>query len=142
MPQSFYDHFSILLCEWLLSFLLQFQAGLFVYDIFWVFTPVMVSVAKSFDAPIKVNVLSVNSIFFYSHVIWFQFITNSSINLVLHFFCIASISNRRCCTSVLYAWPWWHCNTWLVIKLFVSFVSSSSDICSDNRFFSFWFLIE
>jgi len=31
------------------------QAGLFVYDIFWVFfTPVMVSVAKSFDAPIKV----------------------------------------------------------------------------------------
>jgi hypothetical protein len=30
-------------------------AGLFVYDIFWVFfTPVMVSVAKSFDAPIKV----------------------------------------------------------------------------------------
>jgi hypothetical protein len=32
------------------------QAGLFVYDIFWVFfTPVMVSVAKSFDAPIKVS---------------------------------------------------------------------------------------
>uniref|UniRef100_A0ACD5V781 Uncharacterized protein n=1 Tax=Avena sativa TaxID=4498 RepID=A0ACD5V781_AVESA len=29
-------------------------AGLFVYDIFWVFfTPVMVTVAKSFDAPIK-----------------------------------------------------------------------------------------
>eukprot|EP00238_Polyblepharides_amylifera_P008247 CAMPEP_0196588238 /NCGR_PEP_ID=MMETSP1081-20130531/59942_1 /TAXON_ID=36882 /ORGANISM="Pyramimonas amylifera, Strain CCMP720" /LENGTH=399 /DNA_ID=CAMNT_0041910683 /DNA_START=314 /DNA_END=1513 /DNA_ORIENTATION=- len=29
-------------------------AGLFVYDIFWVFcTPVMVSVAKNFDAPIK-----------------------------------------------------------------------------------------
>lgn len=29
-------------------------SGLFVYDIFWVFfTPVMVSVAKSFDAPIK-----------------------------------------------------------------------------------------
>ncbi|XP_022752402.1 signal peptide peptidase-like isoform X3 [Durio zibethinus] len=29
-------------------------AGLFVYDIFWVFfTPVMVSVAQSFDAPIK-----------------------------------------------------------------------------------------
>jgi minor histocompatibility antigen H13 len=28
--------------------------GLFVYDIFWVFcTPVMVAVAKSFDAPIK-----------------------------------------------------------------------------------------
>ena len=28
--------------------------GLFLYDIFWVFfTPVMVSVAKSFDAPIK-----------------------------------------------------------------------------------------
>jgi hypothetical protein len=37
--------------------LLQFQAGLFVYDIFWVFfTPVMVTVAKSFDAPIKVSV--------------------------------------------------------------------------------------
>ncbi|MGS7457275.1 hypothetical protein [Mycobacterium tuberculosis] len=33
------------------------QAGLFFYDIFWVFfTPVMVSVAKSFDAPIKVSV--------------------------------------------------------------------------------------
>ncbi|VAI42068.1 unnamed protein product [Triticum turgidum subsp. durum] len=30
------------------------MAGLFFYDIFWVFfTPVMVSVAKSFDAPIK-----------------------------------------------------------------------------------------
>lgn len=30
------------------------SVGLFVYDIFWVFfTPVMVSVAKSFDAPIK-----------------------------------------------------------------------------------------
>jgi minor histocompatibility antigen H13 len=29
-------------------------SGLFFYDIFWVFyTPVMVSVAKSFDAPIK-----------------------------------------------------------------------------------------
>ena len=28
--------------------------GLFFYDIFWVFfTPVMVTVAKSFDAPIK-----------------------------------------------------------------------------------------
>lgn len=28
--------------------------GLFFYDIFWVFfTPVMVSVAKNFDAPIK-----------------------------------------------------------------------------------------
>jgi uncharacterized protein YybS (DUF2232 family) len=47
-------YFLILLCE----FLLQFQAGLFFYDIFWVFfTPVMVSVAKSFDAPIKVSVL-------------------------------------------------------------------------------------
>ncbi|RYR06134.1 hypothetical protein Ahy_B06g085927 isoform A [Arachis hypogaea] len=32
----------------------QKQTGLFVYDIFWVFlAPVMVSVAKSFDAPIK-----------------------------------------------------------------------------------------
>lgn len=32
------------------------QCGLFVYDVFWVFfTPVMVSVAKSFDAPIKVS---------------------------------------------------------------------------------------
>ncbi|KAM0055636.1 putative presenilin/signal peptide peptidase [Helianthus debilis subsp. tardiflorus] len=30
-------------------------SGLFVYDIFWVFfTPVMVSVAKSFDSPIKI----------------------------------------------------------------------------------------
>jgi len=34
--------------------MLDLQAGLFFYDIFWVFfTPVMVSVAKSFDAPIK-----------------------------------------------------------------------------------------
>ena len=32
-------------------------AGLFVYDVFWVFcTPVMVTVAKSFDAPIKLLV--------------------------------------------------------------------------------------
>ena len=32
------------------------QVGLFFYDIFWVFcTPVMVSVAKSFNAPIKVG---------------------------------------------------------------------------------------
>lgn len=31
-------------------------AGLFVYDVFWVFcTPVMVSVAKNFDAPIKAS---------------------------------------------------------------------------------------
>ncbi|KAI5002039.1 hypothetical protein ZWY2020_026689 [Hordeum vulgare] len=36
------------------GFFLSRMAGLFVYDIFWVFfTPVMVSVAKSFDAPIK-----------------------------------------------------------------------------------------
>lgn len=29
-------------------------AGLFLYDVFWVFfTPVMVSVAKNFEAPIK-----------------------------------------------------------------------------------------
>ncbi|XP_052119181.1 signal peptide peptidase 2-like isoform X2 [Arachis duranensis] len=33
---------------------ITFQTGLFVYDIFWdFFTPVMVSAAKSFDAPIK-----------------------------------------------------------------------------------------
>lgn len=32
------------------------QVGLFFYDIFWVFfTPVMVTVAKSFNAPIKVS---------------------------------------------------------------------------------------
>ncbi|QHO47680.1 Signal peptide peptidase [Arachis hypogaea] len=38
---------------------ITFQTGLFVYDIFWIFfTPVMVSAAKSFDAPIKVKVLS------------------------------------------------------------------------------------
>lgn len=31
-------------------------AGLFVYDIYWVFfTPVMVSVAKNFDVPIKMQ---------------------------------------------------------------------------------------
>lgn len=40
------------------------QAGLFIYDIFWVFcTPVMVSVAKSFDAPIKVLNLLLNACF-------------------------------------------------------------------------------
>ncbi|XP_043815976.1 signal peptide peptidase isoform X2 [Manihot esculenta] len=38
----------------ILGLAFSIQAGLFVYDIFWVFfTPVMVSVAKSFDAPIK-----------------------------------------------------------------------------------------
>ncbi|KAL1552988.1 COMPASS (complex proteins associated with Set1p) component [Salvia divinorum] len=38
----------------ILGLVFSIQAGLFVYDIFWVFfTPVMVSVAKSFDAPIK-----------------------------------------------------------------------------------------
>ena len=32
----------------------RLQVGLFFYDIFWVFfTPVMVSVAKNFDVPIK-----------------------------------------------------------------------------------------
>ncbi|KAL3653327.1 hypothetical protein CASFOL_003008 [Castilleja foliolosa] len=37
-------------------------SGLFVYDIFWVFfTPVMVSVAKSFDAPIKLLFPTSNS---------------------------------------------------------------------------------
>lgn len=41
--------------QWCL-FIPDSQAGLFFYDIFWVFfTPVMVSVAKSFDAPIKVS---------------------------------------------------------------------------------------
>lgn len=36
--------------------------GLFFYDIFWVFgTDVMVSVAKSFDAPIKRNLYPINS---------------------------------------------------------------------------------
>jgi len=40
-------------------FIFHFQGGLFVYNIFWVFfTPVMVSVAKYFDAPIKVGGLS------------------------------------------------------------------------------------
>ncbi|CAL9222670.1 unnamed protein product [Arabidopsis halleri] len=34
--------------------MLDLQTGIFFCDIFWVFfTPVMVSVAKSFDAPIK-----------------------------------------------------------------------------------------
>lgn len=43
----------------------KLQAGLFVYDIFWVFfTPVMVSVAKSFDAPIKVGKSRSIDIFF------------------------------------------------------------------------------
>ncbi|KAL4307856.1 hypothetical protein AHAS_Ahas16G0320100 [Arachis hypogaea] len=38
----------------LMTLLCVVQTGLFVYDIFWVFlAPVMVSVAKSFDAPIK-----------------------------------------------------------------------------------------
>lgn len=47
-PTCLFSIFFTLICA--------FQAGLFVYDIFWVFfTPVMVSVAKSFDAPIKVS---------------------------------------------------------------------------------------
>jgi minor histocompatibility antigen H13 len=53
--------------------LLQFQAGLFVYDIFWVFfTPVMVTVAKSFDAPIKVSVFS-------------EWIHSFALDVLLHF---------------------------------------------------------
>lgn len=40
----------------LLAFISYVKVELFFYDIFWVFfTPVMVSVAKSFDAPIKVS---------------------------------------------------------------------------------------
>ena len=47
------------------------QAGLFIYDIFWVFcTPVMVSVAKSFDAPIKVLNLLLSTCFRFSNISW------------------------------------------------------------------------
>jgi minor histocompatibility antigen H13 len=57
--------------------LLEFQAGLFLYDIFWVFfTPVMVTVAKSFDAPIKVSVLSD---WIFALDIFFHFIANNLI---------------------------------------------------------------
>ncbi|KAF6142586.1 hypothetical protein GIB67_039550 [Kingdonia uniflora] len=59
--ESFLFEF-IWIVPFLFFFLLQFiflsntRAGLFVYDIFWgFFTSVMVSVAKSFDAPIKVS---------------------------------------------------------------------------------------
>lgn len=48
--------------------------GFFFYDIFWVFfTPVMVSVAKSFDAPIKVRCLSLSlgHVSFYMHAYMF-----------------------------------------------------------------------
>jgi hypothetical protein len=64
-------------------FLLHFQAGLFVYDIFWVFfTPVMVSVAKSFDAPIKVSTLS--DLFANMIIRLFHLFAANSTNLTLH----------------------------------------------------------
>jgi hypothetical protein len=49
---------AFLICNFCVSwYSLLIQSGLFFYDIFWVFfTPVMVSVAKSFDAPIKVSI--------------------------------------------------------------------------------------
>lgn len=51
-----HSSYNICTCIFLMFGRYTFQAGLFVYDIFWVFfTPVMVSVAKSFDAPIKVG---------------------------------------------------------------------------------------
>lgn len=59
----------MLLCSTVLSIVLishyfHVQSGLFFYDIFWVFfTPVMVSVAKSFDAPIKVGLLLSNLLY-------------------------------------------------------------------------------
>lgn len=97
-----------------ISFLIQ--AGLFFYDIFWVFfTPVMVSVAKSFDAPIKVSVLYKWFWLLFWYKMSFSFYKKRLIWLS-PFFCIASISNRRCCTPILYAWAWWHCDTWLVMK--------------------------
>lgn len=55
-----YNFLKSLTCCWCgMPWLSKMQAGLFVYDIFWVFfTPVMVSVAKSFDAPIKVCIVN------------------------------------------------------------------------------------
>ncbi|KAL5994642.1 hypothetical protein ACLOJK_024695 [Asimina triloba] len=58
IPGTFFCAWYALQKHWLANNILglafSIQAGLFVYDIFWVFfTPVMVSVAKSFDAPIK-----------------------------------------------------------------------------------------
>jgi hypothetical protein len=84
---------------------LEFQAGLFVYDIFWVFfTPVMVTVAKSFDAPIKVSVLSD---WIFALDIFFHFIANNLIySSVFSLLCAASVSHCGCCTPFLYAWPW------------------------------------
>jgi hypothetical protein len=54
--------------------------------------------------------------------------------------CTASVSNCRCCTAILHAWPWWHCNTWLVIK--ISFlVLCYILLCSDADFPPYWTVI-
>ncbi|URE02753.1 hypothetical protein MUK42_33815 [Musa troglodytarum] len=58
VPGTFFCVWYVLKKHWLANNILGIafciQVGLFFYDIFWVFfTPVMVSVAKSFDAPIK-----------------------------------------------------------------------------------------
>jgi minor histocompatibility antigen H13 len=46
--------FTVLQWDQLQTLTIYLQSGLFFYDIFWVFaTPVMVSVAKSLDAPVK-----------------------------------------------------------------------------------------
>ncbi|KAK7293459.1 hypothetical protein RJT34_16325 [Clitoria ternatea] len=56
---------NVLVVVWIdgdLGILCILQAGQFVYDILWVFfTPMMVSVAKSFDAPIKLLFPTSNS---------------------------------------------------------------------------------
>ena len=123
-------------------FLFHFQGGLFVHDIFWVFfAPVMVSVAKSFDAPIKVGALSywtwslliplsVSSIFSSWCFSWSGFA----------WLCTASVSNCRCCTAILHAWPWWHCNTWLVIKISL-LVLCYILLCCDTDFNPYWMVI-
>jgi hypothetical protein len=95
----------------------------------------MVSVAKSFDAPIKVSFyVRLNSLFCHLH--FFQITAASSIHPYITPFCLASISHCGCCTPVLNAWSWWYRNTWSVINMFSSFVPYSSAIYSDTGFSS------
>ena len=54
--------------------------------------------------------------------------------------CAASVSNCRCCTAILHAWPWWHCNTWLVIKISL-LVLCYILLCCDTDFNPYWTVI-
>jgi hypothetical protein len=53
-----------------------------------------------------------------------------STNLSLLCFPTASVSNCRCCTAILYAWPWWHCDTWSVAKSSICAILHSAYVSS------------